>query len=177
MKHSIVLGLLVATALRSSAAAATEPHTQIPFAASWEPAGIVVREAGGRPAGARGAGAVDLSWDHRAPRFTFTPAEGAPLRTDVFARIDGRRAAPVLGPAVDTSLDVGGVYRADLRDAQGAPVGWIRVSVSPFDVPSRVYDGSVPATVTPQMLAIALTRLDREIDGIEARATDVHVGS
>ena len=69
------------------------------------------------------------------------------------------------------------MYRAELRDTGGAPVGWLRVTVSPFDVAPRVYDGSVPASVSPQMLTAALARLDAEVDWIEAHAADVNLGN
>jgi len=180
MQHSargFVLGLVAAAALGSSAAAAIQPDTQVRFAAFRGSDGLVLRDVGGWPAGAGGDGAVAVSWDDGALRLTFTPAGRAPVRSDVFARIDGRRTALVLGPAVETTLDVRGVYRAELRDAQGTPVGWLRVSVSPFDAPPRVYEGSVPSTVGPLMVTAALAHLDREIDWIEAHAADVNLGS
>ena len=56
-----------------------------------------------------------------------------------------------------------------------ALVGWLRVSLSPFDGPPRVYDGSVPAILSPQMITAALARLD--FDWIEAHTADVNIGN
>jgi len=169
--------LAVTVASVSPAGAAPHVDSPVPFAAYRDHRGLVVQEGGNRAA-AGDEGGVDVYWDHGAIRFAFRPADASSaFRTDVFARIDGRRTAPVLGPAVVTNLDVRGVYRAELRDANGAAVGWLRVSVSSFDVPPRVYDGAVPATVGPQMISAALARLDAEIDWIEAHATDVYLGN
>jgi len=159
----------------SPARAAQEGASQVPFAAYRDGRGLVVQQGGDRPPVTAADGTVDAYWEHGTIRFAFTPAAAAALRTDAFARVDGRRAAPLLGEAVVTDLDVRGVYRADIRDASGTPVGWLRVSVSPFDMPPRVYDGRIPATLTHQMIRTALARLDAEIDAIEARAADVHL--
>jgi len=176
--RAAALGMMAAAVVTASAAIAA-PHIDapVPFAGYRDHGGVVVQEDGNRSENP-GEGAVEAYQDHGAIRLVFRPdSASSDFRTDVFARVDGRPAAPVLGPPVATNLDVRGVYRAELRDASGAPVGWLRVSVSPFDVHPRVYDGAVPAAVGPQLVTAALERLDAELDWIEAHATDVYLGN
>ncbi len=151
--------------------------SQVPVMAYSDGRGLVTAEGGARGTAAEDDDAVEVYREHGGIRFAFTPANAAALHTDAFTRIDGRRAAPVLGQAVTTNLDVRGVYRAELRDASGASFGWLRVSVSPFDDPERVYEGRVPATLSPRMVRTALAHLDAELDMIEARTTDVDLGN
>jgi hypothetical protein len=173
-----VLVLLTAMVVNlSPATAAQQLDSQVTFTASRDPRGLTIQDGGNWPSGASGQGAVDAYREHGAIRLAFTSADASVFRTDVFGRIDGRRTTPVLGLPAETNLDVRGVYRAELRDSSGAPVGWLRVSVSPFDVPPRVYNGSVPAILGPQMITAALARLDAEIDWIEAHAPDVNLGN
>jgi hypothetical protein len=160
----------------ATTAQAVALDAQVPFAAYRDGRGLVVKEGDGRGTSVAD-GTVEVHHEHGAIRFAFRPANAGVLHTDAFERIDGRRAAPVLGQAVETDLDLRGVYRAEVRDAAGASVGWLRVSVSPFDVPPRVYEGRVPATLSPRMIRTALAHLDAEIDTIEARATDVDLGN
>ena len=170
-----VLVCLTATVLNlSPATAAQQLDSQVTFTAYRDHRGLVIQDGGDWPSSTTGQGAVDAYWEHGAIRLAFKSADASVFRTDVFERIDGRRTTPVLGPPAETNLDVRGVYRAELRDTSGAPVGWLRVSVSP-DVPSRVYDGSVPAILSPQMITAALARLDAEVDWIEAHAADVNL--
>jgi hypothetical protein len=174
----IVLSLLTAMVVNQSpAGAAQQVDSQATFTAYRDHGSLVIRDGGSWPSHTTGQGVVDAYWEHGAIRLAFRPAVASGFSTDVFERIDGRRVAAVLGSPVETNLDVRGVYRAELRDMSGAPVGWLRVRVSPFDAPPRVYDGSVPATLSPQMITTALARLDAEIDRIEAHAPDVYVGN
>jgi len=177
MKKTMLCVLAATIAGVSPAGASLPTDVQVPFAAYREARGLVVRESEARPAALAVDGAVDVYYEHGGLRVAFTPADAPVLRTDVLERIDGRHTTPLLGGAVDTDLDLSGAYQAELRDASGTPVGWLRVSVAPFDVPRRVYEGRVPGTISTRMLTTALTRLDAEIDAIEARATDVHLGS
>jgi len=168
---------LAIVAAGASPVSAVALDSQVPFAAYRDGRGLVVAEGGARGTAVADDGTVEVYREHGAIHFAFKPANAAALRTGAFERIDGRRAAPVLGEAVETDLDLRGVYRAELRDANGASVGWLRVSVSPFDVPPRVYEGRVPATLSPRMIRTALAHLDAEIDTIEARATEVDLGN
>jgi hypothetical protein len=172
------LVFLAATLVNGSpAGAAQQADSQVTFTAYRNGNSLEIQDGGNWPSDTNGQGIVDAYWERGAIRLAFKPADATGFRTDVFARIDGRQTAPVLGPRAVTSLDLLGVYRAQLRDAAGAPVGWLRVSVSEFGPAARVYDGSVPATLAPQMISTALARLDREIDWIEAHAQDVHLGN
>ena len=170
-------GALAIVVAGAAPAWAVAVDSQVPFAAYRDGRGLVVKEGDGRGTSGADDGTVEVYRDHGAIRFAFKPVNASAFRTDAFERIDGRHAAPVLGQAVETDLDVRGVYRAELRDASGASVGWLRVSVSPFDLPPRVYEGRVPATLGPRMIRTALAHLDAEIDTIEARATDVDLGN
>ena len=73
-------------------------------------------------------------------------------------------------------IDVRGTYQAALRDAKGAPVGWLRVRVGPYLPAPRIFEGVVPAAVDPALSAAAAVALDAEIDWIEAHALDVYRG-
>ena len=173
-----VLVFLTATVVNlSPATAAQQLDSQVTFTAYRDHRGLMIQDGGDWPSSTTGRGDVDAYWEHGAIRLAFKSADASVFRTDVFERIDGRRTTPVLGPPAETNLDVRGVYRAELRDTSGALVGWLRVSVSPFDGPPRVYDGSVPAIVSPQMITAALARLDAEVDWIEAHAADVNIGN
>jgi hypothetical protein len=176
--QQVVLVFLATTVVNlRPASAAQQLDSQVTFTAYRDHRGLMIQDGGDWPSGATGQGAVDAYWEHGAIRLAFKSADASVIRTDVFARIDGRRTTPVLGPPADTNLDVRGVYQAELRDTSGPPVGWLRVSVSPFDVRPRVYDGSVPAILGPQMIITALARLDAELDWIEAHAADVNLGN
>jgi hypothetical protein len=173
-----VLVFLTATVVNlSPATAAQQLDSQVTFTAYRDHRGLMIQDGGDWPSSTTGQGAVDAYWEHGAIRLAFKSADASVFRTDVFERIDGRHTTPVLGPPAETNLDVRGVYRAELRDTSGAPVGWLRVSVSPFDEPPRVYNGSVPAILSPQMITAALARLDAEVDWIEAHAADVNIGN
>jgi len=173
-----VLVCLTATVVNvSPATAAQQLDSQVTFTAYRDHRGLMIQDGGDWPSSTTGQGAVDAYWEHGAIRLAFKSADASVFRTDVFERIDGRRTTPVLGLRAETNLDVQGVYQAQLRDTSGAPVGWLRVSVSPFDGPPRVYNGSVPGILSPQMITAALARLDAEVDWIEAHAADVNLGN
>jgi hypothetical protein len=176
-RNIITLCALATTMVRTTAASgAIQPVPQIAFAAHRD--GIRIVHDDGTPSAVQVRAAdVQESFEHGAIRFTFATTDASALRTDVFTRVDGRRTTPVLGQGVGSELDLPGTYRADLRDASGTSVGWLRVQVSPFETPARVYDGRVPATVSEVSVDAALARLDADIDSIEAHATDVHIGS
>jgi hypothetical protein len=173
-----VLVCLTATVVNvSPATAAQQLDSQVTFRAYRDHRGLMIQDGGDWPSSTTGQGAVDAYWERGAIRLAFKSANASVFRTDVFERIDGRRTTPLLGLRAETNLDVRGVYQAQLRDTSGAPVGWLRVSVSPFDGPPRVYNGSVPAILSPQMITAALARLDAEVDWIEAHAADVNLGN
>jgi hypothetical protein len=177
LRHAGALVLAALVVNVSPASAAQQPASQVTFTAYRDHRGLVIQDGGDWPSGSTGQGAVNAYWERGAIRLALTPVDVSGFSSDVFERIDGNRTTAVLGPPAETNLDVRGVYRAELRDATGASVGWLRVSVSPFDVAPRVYDGNVPATITPQVISAALARLDAELDGIEAHAQNVYLGN
>jgi len=161
----------------SPASAAQQPASQVTFTAYRDHRGLMIQDGAHWPSDTTGPGTVAAYPEHGAIRLVFTPADGSALSTGVFERVDGSVAPTALGLPAETVLDVRGVYRADLHDATGATVGWLRVRVSPFDVAPRIYDGNVPATLSPQSLTTAFAQLDAEIDRIEAHAQDVYFGN
>jgi len=119
---------------------------------------------------------VEPSWDENALRLTLRPASGAPLRTDVFERTAPGTGPPVLSRAAQSVLDVRGAYRAVLRDTKGAPAGWLRVRVGPYQEAPRIYDGVLPDGVSPGLAAATAVALGSEIDWIEDHALNVYRG-
>ena len=114
-----------------------------PLAAVWfpDPAHMVVRAA--PDAAAAVVGHVEARWERDAIRLVLTPAEGAPIETGMFQRIDGRVAPTLLGQLPTTGLEVRGVYRAAVNDSAGTSMGWLRVQISPYQPAQRIYDGAL----------------------------------
>ncbi|MGD0949892.1 MAG: hypothetical protein ABSA52_20985 [Candidatus Binatia bacterium] len=123
-------------------------------------------------------GEVDAAWKDGTIRLTLKPAEGASFQTSAFDRIDGRMGRAALGSQVNTRLSVRGVYRAELRDAQGGPAGWLRVQISPHQAARHIYDGVVPASLNGPLATAAVALLDSDVKHIENHAAvDVHLGN
>ena len=106
-------------------------------------------------------GEVVSDWEAGAIRLTLFAADGAVLRTDPFVARDGRPLARTAPTAHGAPTD--DVFRAALRDKQGAEVGWLRVR-SP-----RVYDAVLPAAVDDALAAAAAVALDIEVAWIADR--------
>jgi hypothetical protein len=117
------------------------------------------------------------SWEDGAVRFTLEPPDGEPLRTDVFARQQAGTGPPALTRTAETVIDVRGPYEATVRDARGKSVGWLRVRISPYQAAPRIYEASLPATISPPVAAAAVAALNAEIDWIEAHTLDVYRGT
>jgi len=122
-------------------------------------------------------GEVDANWNQGAIQLTFKPADGPEFKTGEFERIDGRVVTAALSSHVQTVLDVRGVYRAELRDANGASAGWLRVQISPHQAASRIYDGEVPPELNGPLTTAAIAMVDSDVDYIEDHALDVYVGN
>jgi hypothetical protein len=122
-------------------------------------------------------GEVDAAWKDGAIHLTFLPAGGPVLQSSTFDRIDGRVVTAALSSQARTVLDVRGVYRAEVRDAQGNPVGWMRARISPHQTATRIYDGVLPASLNGPLTTAAFALLDAEVDYIEDHALDVYLGS
>jgi hypothetical protein len=143
------------------------------IAALWRtPERVVVRSVASSDAAP--AGEVASSWDQGAIRLALQPVGGSAFRSDAFTREGGGTGTATLTRAAQTVLDVRGTYRATVRDAGGAAVGWLRVRISPYQEASRIYDGVLPAAVQPELAAGAVAALDGEIDWIEDHAVDVY---
>jgi len=105
------------------------------------------------------------AWEEGALRLTLFQEGGATLGVDRFAREQGAEAAPLVRGAA-----LRGTYRAAVRDASGAPLGWLRVRVeSPA---ARVYDGVLPEATGDALAAAAALALDDEVEWIEEHPPD-----
>jgi hypothetical protein len=122
-------------------------------------------------------GEVDAGWSEGAIHLTFKPAGGPAFHSSTFNRIDGRVVTAALSSQARTVLDVRGVYRAEVRDSQGTPVGWLRARISPHQAATRIYDGLLPAPLNGPLATAAVTLLDSDVDYIEDHALDVYIGS
>ena len=136
---------------------------------------ITIRQAA--DAAAPVLGRVQAHWHHGAISLTFTPVAGPELHTTEFQRTDGPVGPAVLGPQITTAPDIRGFYQADLLDSTGAPVGWLRVRLTPYMDASRVYDGVLPDSVQEPLATAAVELVDSDIDYIEGHATNVYLGN
>jgi hypothetical protein len=137
---------------------------------------VVVRKAA--DPNARVIGEVEEGSQHGAIRLTFNPAEGPGYRTGRFHRVDMfARESGLLGPQVATNLDLRGVYQAQVRDARGKAIGWLRVSIETDRRTPRIYNGVLPEEIDGSLAAAAVELINAEVDDIEHRAVDVHRGN
>jgi hypothetical protein len=83
----------------------------------------------------------------------------------------------VLSRRAVTTLDTVGLYRAEIRDRGGRPVGWLRVRVSLVDDPPRVWEALLPPGVGAGLAAATTAALSSEIDWIQDHALDVYRGT
>lgn len=141
-----------------------------PIAALWvaDHNHVTVR---GRPdATAPLVGEVLASWEHGAIRLTFRSAGGSVVYTSPFDRIDSQNSPTTLDrELLSVSQDLPGIYRAELRNAQNARVGWLRVRILPYQGLPRDYDGVVPGPINGPLAAGAVALVDSEIDSIIQR--------
>jgi hypothetical protein len=121
-------------------------------------------------------GEIDAAWNQGAIHLTFKPVDGSVFRTGTFDRIDGRIATAALSSQARTVLDLRGVYRAEVQDSNGKPVGWLRARISPRRAAGRIYDGVLPAPLNGPLAAAAVAVVNADVDYIESHATDVYVG-
>ena len=122
-------------------------------------------------------GEVDAAWKDGAISLTLKPTHGFAFHTSTFDRVDGRLAPAALSSQAQTVLDLRGVYRAELRDAEGAPVGWLRAQISPHQAARRIYDGVVPAALNGPLLTAATAVLNADVRYIRNHALDVYQGN
>ena len=122
-------------------------------------------------------GRVDATWRQGAIQLTLTPADGAALKLGRFHRVDSPRSTSILGVGDTTVLDLRGLYLAQLRDAQGADTGWLRVRISPYQEARRIYEGNLPASVPEPLAAAAVAMVNSDISYIRSHAVDVYLGN
>lgn len=135
-----------------------------------------------RAAATNGEGAPigDVKSDRRdgAIRLTFDADDHGVYRTSAFHRASPWRTPALLGQPAENILDLPGVYVAEVRNVEGAPVGWMRVEISRYGWPTRrLYDGSLPASINGPLAVAAVKRLDSEINWVEQHATDPYIGN
>jgi hypothetical protein len=146
-----------------------------PTAALWvHGADTVVRSAADSAAPA--IGRVDASWDERAIRLTLKPEGDGAFSTSMFKRIEGGGPA-ALGQPASSTLDLRGVYRADLIDGSGQPAGWIRVQFTHGWSAHRLYDGVLPAALNGPLAVAAVARLDAEVTAVVNQAMNPYIGN
>lgn len=129
---------------------------------------VLVRE--GPSTTAPRVGEVLSTWDGRAIRLTLYGRDGGLLRTDVFVRADAGRGAPTLARDEPDATDLAGTYRATVRDAHDAAVGWMRVQIGSTERGFRIYDAVFPNAVDGSLAAGAAVALDAEIGWLEGHA-------
>ncbi len=149
------------------------------LAALWNdrPGHMLVRQSA--DAWAPIVGEIDATWKEGAIRLQLTRVDGTVFRIGRFRREDIRSAPSMLSSSlISTNLDLSGTYRAEFRNDQGTPIGWVRVTIDPaFDSASRHYDADVPPLVNGVLTTAAIELVDMDIDWIEAHAQDVHTGT
>jgi hypothetical protein len=136
---------------------------------------VVVRRAAS--ASAPLLGEVIPSWDEGAIRLALQAAGGPAFRTDRFVRQQPGGGPGALTRAAQSVIDVRGTYEGTLRDARGVAMGFVRARVGPYQPAPRIYDGAVPAGITPALAVAAAAALEAEIDWIEDHALNVYRGN
>jgi hypothetical protein len=122
-------------------------------------------------------GRVRPDWDHGAIRLSLEPHEGDAFRTDILSRTQAGVGLSTLSRAEQTTLDVRGVYEAQVRDRRGVAVGWLRTRISPYQAAPRIYEAALPTGVPPALAAATAAALDAEIDWIENHSVNVYRGA
>jgi hypothetical protein len=112
------------------------------------------------------SGRVEPSWEDEAIRLTLRPANGPPLVSDVFSRVDNGAGMDELTRNAESSIDLRGSYEAAFRDPTGREVGWLRVHVSPWSSSMAACEGVLPPTVGEGMAVAAAETLGAEVDWI-----------
>jgi hypothetical protein len=135
------------------------------------PASVEVRPA----SGASIVATIEPSWEDQAIRLAVHTPDGVVLRTSTFDHVGGTAGASVLARSAATTVDLRGVFRAELRDGAGAPAGWFQVTLASPGAPP-IFEGALPsdARLVGPALVIAL---GSEIDWIQDHAIDVYRGS
>jgi hypothetical protein len=120
-------------------------------------------------------GQVQPSWDDGAIRLTLRSTTGETLRTRSFRAIETTSGLSLLTRNAQTTLDMRGTYRSDLRDASDRVVGWLEVHV--WEPSGRhVYEAVFPDGFPTADAAAAALALDSEVVWIRRYVLDVNRG-
>ena len=149
-------------------------HNGETLAAYWIDGNAGTTARAGPSTGDRPLGAVRPSWDDNAIRLQIVPPDGPPVKSDVFARVEGGLGTTVLSRDTQTILDIRGRYQATLRDATGAEVGWLRLRIGPYEPAARIYEAKLPAGVSDNLGVAAVLSLASELDWIEGHTQNVY---
>ena len=114
-------------------------------------------------------GEIVPEWAHHGLRLAFHPAEGEAFHTGAFHR-QGWTGPELLGQPVTNVLDLPGVYLAEVRDPSNKPVGWMRVEIGRYGPVLRLYEASLPSSISGPLALAAFKRVDTEIDWVEDHA-------
>jgi hypothetical protein len=144
------------------------------LAAYWIDGNAGTTARAGLQASDRPIGDVRPSWDDNAIRLQIRPPDGQPIKSDVFARAEDGGGTSVLTRDAQTILDVRGRYQADLHDATGATVGWLRLRIGPYEPAARIYEAKLPAGVSDDLAVAAVLSLASELDWIESHTQNVY---
>jgi hypothetical protein len=139
------------------------------------PAHVVVRQ--GTSKGDPVVGEVTPSWQDDVIRLTLTPSGGKPFRTDPLRREGAGTGRAVFSRTIDANIDLRGTYKATLRDATGAAVGWMRIRIGPYQPSGRIYDADFPADAGSALPVAGFLALDSEVDWIEDHAASMYNGA
>lgn len=159
----------------SSAPAAVEPNWVLRadgkvIAGLWssDHDSITVRRA--PDAAAPLVGQTAASWENGALRLTVQSADGAVFHTTRFKRVGSQNVPTVLdNEMLAVSQDLPGDYRAEIRDRQHVPVGWLQVRILPYQGLPREYQGDIPEALNGSLATAAVVLVDSAIDAIVAR--------
>ena len=125
---------------------------------------------------AHAMGTVTAEWIDHGIHFTFHPATGDALHTGAFHR-QGWSGPELLGQQVSNILELPGVYFAEVRDPANNPVGWMRVEIGRYGPTLRLYNASLPASISGPLALAAFQRIDSDIDWVEQHAVNPYIGN
>jgi hypothetical protein len=120
---------------------------------------------------------VDASWDEHAIRLTLKPEGDGSFSTSAFKRIEGGASPAALGQPANSTLDLRGIYRAELYDGAGQSAGWMRVQFTHGWSAHRIYEGALPAALNGPLAVAAVERLDAELTAVANQALNPYIGN
>jgi len=119
---------------------------------------------------------VDPSWEDGAIRLTIRPATGPTLHTHSFRRVDVTSGLGVLSRNMQSTLDLRGDYRSDLREKDEHVVGWLQVRAWEPSA-QRVYEAVFPQGFSVVDICAAVVALDSEVEFIRRTLSDANTGA